>query len=47
MKILLSILIILVFLLPIVGVIYMFVLEDIQTKEHIKWLAKLDELENE
>lgn len=47
MKYLIGILFIGLILFAIGGVIYFFVLEDIQTKNYIKWLIKLDEINKE
>ena len=44
MKYLIGILFIGLILFAIGGVIYFFVLEDIQTKNYIKWLGKLDKM---
>ena len=47
MKYLIGILFIALILFSIGGVVYFFVLEDIQTKNYIKWLKKLDEINEE
>ena len=47
MKYLVGILFIILVLFAIGGVIYFFVLEDILTKNYIKWLKKLDEINKE
>ena len=47
MKYLIGILFIGLILFAIGGIVYFFVLEDIQTKNHIKWLEKLDEINKE
>ena len=47
MKYLIGILFIILVLFAIGGVIYFFVLEDIQTKNYIKGLKKLDEINKE